>query len=226
MKSTHFTPATLEFLTELQENNNREWFNTHKERYEEKVRGPALDFIADFGPGLKSLSRHFLAIPKKSGGSMMRPYRDTRFSKDKTPYKTNIGIQFRHERGKDVHAPGYYLHIEPDSFFLGVGIWRPDGTALKGIREAIDENQKKWLTLKNGGFTQIFELSGSSLKTQPRGYPKDHLQIQWLRFKDFIVSKNFHDEELQSGKCFDTAYDVYYQMADFIFYLRKAIKQL
>jgi len=92
MKSTHFTPATLEFLTELQESNNREWLKAHKERYEEMVRGPALDFIADFGPGLKSLSKHFLAIPKKSSGSMMRPYRDTRFSKDKTPYKTNISM--------------------------------------------------------------------------------------------------------------------------------------
>ena len=77
------------------------------------MRSPALDFITDMGDAIESLSSHFLAIPKKVGGSMMRPYRDVRFSKDKRPFKTNVGIQFRHFQAKDVHAPGFYLHIEP-----------------------------------------------------------------------------------------------------------------
>ena len=224
MKSTHFTPATLEFLVELQENNNREWFNAHKERYEETVRGPALDFIADFGPRLKSLSKHFLAIPKKSGGSMMRPYRDTRFSKDKTPYKTNIGIQFRHERGKDVHAPGYYLHIEPDSFFLGVGIWHPDGTALKCIREAIDEHQKKWLALNKGKFTQIFELSGDSLKTQPRGYPKDHPLIEDLKRKDFIAIHALDPNAIYSSRFLEDCIKKFSSADAFMKFLCRALE--
>ena len=111
-KFTGFPPGTLRFLRELERNNDREWFAVNKPRYEALVREPALDFIATMGPKLLSISDHFVALPKKTGGSLMRVYRDTRFGKDKTPYKTNIGIQFRHEVAKDIHAPGYYLHID------------------------------------------------------------------------------------------------------------------
>ncbi|MCW8921644.1 MAG: TIGR02453 family protein, partial [Sedimenticola sp.] len=94
-----FPDGTLPFLAELKANNNKAWFNDNKARYEALVREPALAFIESVGPGLAEISLHFRAIPKKVGGSLMRVYRDTRFAKDKTPYKTNIGIQFRHELG-------------------------------------------------------------------------------------------------------------------------------
>ena len=110
-----FTPATVKFLAELSDNNNRDWFNENKTRYEEEVLDVALRFIQSMQDPLADFAPHFTAIPKRMGGSLMRVYRDTRFSKDKTPYKTNIGIQFRHVLGKDVHAPGFYVHIEPGS---------------------------------------------------------------------------------------------------------------
>jgi len=132
--SRYFSKATFSFLGELSRNNNREWFHDNKQRYEEAVRGPALAFIEDIAPELQLIAPRFLAVPKKVGGSLMRVHRDIRFGKDKTPYKTNIGIQFRHEAGKDVHAPGYYLHIAPQECFFGAGIWRPDSTALGQIR--------------------------------------------------------------------------------------------
>ena len=116
-----FGSDTINFLKQLAENNNRDWFAENKSRYERCVVDPAFQFISSMGNELDSLSSHFEAVPKKQGGSLMRVYRDTRFGKDKTPYKTNIGIQFRHEAGKDVHAPGYYMHIEPDNVFVGVG---------------------------------------------------------------------------------------------------------
>ena len=127
MRSSLVAAESLEFLHELSLNNDRDWWAENKDRYEAVVREPALDFITAMGPEIARISEHYTAIPSKVGGSMMRPYRDTRFSKDKTPFKTNIGIQFRHERAKDVHAPGFYLHIDNTGCFLAAGAWRPEG---------------------------------------------------------------------------------------------------
>ena len=126
-----FEPATLRFLEELEDNNNRPWFNENKSRYEVDVLDVALRFIQSMQDPLHEIAPHFVAQPTRMGGSLMRVYRDTRFSKNKTPYKTNIGIQFRHERARDVHSPGYYLHIEPNDVFLGAGMWRPDTEPLR-----------------------------------------------------------------------------------------------
>ena len=120
-----FTPETIAFLNELSKNNNREWFKANKSRYEELVLDVALRFIQSMQDPLAEIAPNFIAQPTRVGGSLMRVYRDTRFSKNKTPYKTNVGIQFRHERAKDVHSPGYYVHIATDEVFIGVGMWRP-----------------------------------------------------------------------------------------------------
>ena len=108
-----FSPALFAFLRELKDHNDRAWFNANKARYEEEIKEPALAFIEDFGYRLPEVAPHLTADKR----SLFRIYRDTRFSKDKTPYKTHVGIQFRHERNRDVHAPGFYLHLEPDSVF-------------------------------------------------------------------------------------------------------------
>ena len=187
-----FTPATFEFLTELAANNNRDWFAVNKPRYEAWVLEPALDFISAMGPRLERVTPHFTAIPKRVGGSLMRVYRDTRFSRDKTPYKTNIGIQFRHELGKDVHAPGFYVHIDPGSCFLGVGMWHPASGPLGMIRDRIVEDPDAWLAARDDrGFRRRFELSGDSLKRAPRGYPPEHPYVEDLKRKDFIAVAEF-----------------------------------
>lgn len=196
MHAAYFTNATFEFLSQLSHNNDRDWFNDNKPRYEECVRGPALAFIEDIAPELQLIAPRFLSIPKKVGGSLMRVYRDTRFAKDKTPYKTNIGIQFRHEAGKNVHAPGYYLHIAPQECFFGAGIWRPDSTALGNIREAIRDKSEKWQSARNAAdFMLHYELGGESLKNAPRGFAKDHPLLEDLKRKDFIAIEHF-DREL------------------------------
>ncbi len=187
-----FSDETLRFLTELSSNNNRDWFKEHKPRYEEHVLDPALRFIVAMQDPLEEIAPHFAAIPKRMGGSLMRIYRDTRFSKDKTPYKTNIGIQFRHELGKDVHAPGYYVHIEPEQVFVGAGMWRPHSEPLKKIRERIAENERSWIaTVKDRGFRRHFELGGESLTRPPRGFSKEHPLIDDIKRKDFIAVKSF-----------------------------------
>ncbi|NVJ68100.1 MAG: DUF2461 domain-containing protein [Gammaproteobacteria bacterium] len=192
-----FNRNTIAFLENLKLNNNRDWFNEHKEEYESFVRTPALRFIEAFQPELKKLSPYFLAIPKKVGGSMMRPYRDTRFSKDKTPYKTNVGIQFRHQFGKDVHAPGFYLHIATDEAFVGAGMWHPESKALKNIRELIDEAPAAWKKVKtNKSLFSEFEMVGESLTNPPRGFAKDHPNIEDLKRKDFMVIAPLSKKEL------------------------------
>ncbi len=209
----YFTTEGMSFLDELTQNNNRDWFLENKPRYENLIRTPALNFIDDMENDLTHLSPHFLAISKKVGGSLMRVHRDVRFSKDKTPYKTNIGIQFRHEMGKDVHAPGFYVHIEPGDCFIGVGIWRPDSLALGKIRDAIIEREPFWLSaIKDKRFKKNFELSGESLKNGPRGYDKEHPLIDDLKRKDFIAISDVDDKTVLSKnfkthviKCFTDA---------------------
>lgn len=183
-----FTQATFKFLEALAVNNERTWFEAHKQEYEDFVRTPALDFIGRMSDEMPAISRHFLAQPKKVGGSLMRVYRDTRFSRDKTPYKTNIGIQFRHELGKDVHAPGYYLHIAPEKCFLAVGLWRPESGALFRIREAIAQNDEEWLAARDDrDFRSSFTLEGDALVNAPRGFARDHPLVADLKRKDFIA---------------------------------------
>lgn len=192
-----FTEALLDFLTELKNNNNKEWFTGNKECYERQVRTPALNFINAFQSELHKISPHFLAIAKKTGGSLMRPYRDTRFSKDKTPYKTNLGIQFRHQMGKDVHAPGFYFHISPDDVFIGSGMWHPEPSALKNIRTLIDEAPSAWKKIRhNKVMLKDFEFVGESLVNPPRGFSKDHPDIEDLKRKDFIVVASLSKDQL------------------------------
>jgi uncharacterized protein (TIGR02453 family) len=202
MPNPYFTKQTFTFLSSLAENNTREWFEEHKQDYENLVREPALDFISDMGEEMPAISKHFRALPKKVGGSLMRVQRDTRFSPDKTPYKTNVGIHFRHEVGKDVHAPGYYVHIEPGECFVGIGLWRPDADTLFKIREAIVKNGDAWVKARDDkAFSKYFSLEGDALANAPRGFAKDHPLVEDLKRKDFIglaalskadvTSKNF-----------------------------------
>ena len=205
MAERYFTRESFTFLKALVTNNNSEWFAAHKQDYEVTIRTPALAFISAMANDLSLISPHFLAVPKKVGGSLMRVYRDVRFGKDKRPYKTNIGIQFRHEVAKDVHAPGYYVHIDPDRCFVGVGIWRPDSSALGKIRDAIVAKGQAWRAASGDkAFRKYFVLDGESLTNPPRGYAKDHPLISDLKRKDFIavaplaekivISENFRNK--------------------------------
>ena len=187
----HFKPEALAFLGELSANNNREWFAANKQRYEEQVLDEALRFIQAMHDPLKKIAPRFVAVPKRLGGSLMRVYRDTRFSRNKTPYKTNIGIQFRHEKAKDVHAPGFYVHIAPDEVFLGAGMWHPDPEALAGVRKRIVAKQAEWIRARDDRrFRARFALAGDSLSRPPKGFSGDHPLIDDLRRKDFIAVRN------------------------------------
>jgi uncharacterized protein (TIGR02453 family) len=196
-KPTVFGPELFSFLEDLRANNNREWFAANKHRYEEQLLEPALDFIEAFAPRLERISPHFRADARPSGGSLFRIYRDTRFSNDKSPYKTNLGIHFRHERAKDAHAPGYYLHIGPGEVFGGGGIWHPGTEAATRIREAILADSERWRrATRVGAFAKRFELGGDTLKRVPPWADAEHPFAVDLKRKDFFGSARLSESEV------------------------------
>ena len=201
----YFTPELFTFLRQLKRNNNRDWFNKNKERYVEDVQQPALDFVASVAPGLRKISPNFVADPRPVGGSMFRIYRDTRFSKDKTPYKTHVGISFGHRTGKDVHSPGFYLHLEPGEVFLGAGIWHPDTKSATAIRQAIVDRPAAWKKAAHAtAFTKAFRLSSESLVRAPRGFDPEHPLVDDLRRKDFIAIRQLDEKSATSARFGDT----------------------
>jgi uncharacterized protein (TIGR02453 family) len=192
-----FGPGLFSFLSDLRANNNREWFQANRRRYEEQLLEPALAFINAFAPRLEKISPHFLADARPSGGSLFRIYRDTRFSKDKTPYKTNLGIHFRHELSKDAHAPGYYLHIGPGEVFAGGGIWHPATEAATAIREAIVAEPERWRSAtRTGAFSKRLQLGGDSLKRVPSWADPEHLLADDLKRKDFFGSTRLDESDV------------------------------
>jgi uncharacterized protein (TIGR02453 family) len=191
-----FSPRSISFLKELKTHNNRDWFAENKPRYEQDVLEPALEFVRQMQPRLAKHSRYLTAEAKRMGGAIMRIYRDTRFSNDKTPYKTNVGIHFRHSVGGDVHAPGLYVHLEPNACFLAAGIWMPSAEPLSMIRNAIVEESSEWLKVKkNKKFAARFLLEGDSLKKAPRGFDINHPCIDDLRRKSFAGIAKVDDKE-------------------------------
>jgi len=225
VRSRYFSRETFDFLSALTANNNRDWFLENKTVYEETVRIPALNFISDISGDLAIISPHFLALPKMVGGSLMRVNRDIRFSKDKRPYKTNIGIQFRHETGRDVHAPGFYLHIEKNDCFIGVGIWRPDSATLGKIRDSIVEKSDVWIAARdNHYFRDRFTLEGDALINAPRGYAKDHPLISDLKRKDFIATSNLSEDSVVSSRFLPQVVEQFAQATPLMRFLCRALE--
>lgn len=184
----HFGPELFRFLRDLAANNDRDWFESERVRFESDARQPALRFITDFGPLLVKVSPHFRADPRPQGGSLFRLHRDIRFAKDKSPYKTHLGLHFRHEKGKDAHTPGYYLHLEPGACFMGLGLWHPDGPTLARLREAVVADPAAWRKAVGGKrFTATFTVEGEMLARVPRGYDAAHPLADVLRLKDYTA---------------------------------------
>jgi uncharacterized protein (TIGR02453 family) len=194
-----FTADLFGFLKDLKRHNDRAWFAKNKERYLDAVQEPALEFVRAFGPSLAKISPQFVADDRPVGGSLFRIYRDVRFSKDKSPYKTHVGISFRHRHGKDVHTPGYYLHLEPGQVFTAAGIWHPDRETLGRIRSAIVDKPQQWKkATQDRTFTATYRLSGDTLKRAPAGFDPDHPLIEDLKWKDYVASAMFDEKTVTS----------------------------
>lgn len=220
-----FGAPTFKFLEELADNNERPWFLENKTRYEFDVQGVALDYIVAMGPKLAKISEHFVATPQKVGGSLMRVYKDSRFSRGQPPYKTNIGIQFRHEMGKDVHAPGFYVHIEPGECFIGAGMWHPDPVALGKIRQRILDKPNEWKKVRdNKAFRERWTLSSAdNLKSVPRGIAADHPLIEDLRRKSFIGGNDLSNTDVVTAGFVDMSTEYFKAAAPLMSFLCAAL---
>ena len=191
----YFTPELFRFLTRLKRNNNRDWFLAHKDEYESCVRQPALRFITDFAAPLYEITPYLVADPRPSRGSLFRIYRDTRFSNDKRPYKTHLAMRFSH-RGKDVHSPGFYLHLETGKSFAACGLWHPEQPTLLKVRDAIVSRPEEWRAVRK----LLNWDDASKLSRPPRGYPCDHEFVDDLKLRDLGTAIDLSDAQVCSPK--------------------------
>ncbi len=218
-KGIYFDLELFHFLRELKQNNNRDWFQANKQRYETKLKQPMLQFIADFAPELKKIHPRFVADPKPSGGSMFRIYRDIRFSEDKSPYKTQVSAHFQHHRsGKDVHVPGFYLHLEPGMCFGAAGIWHPDARTLIMIRKAIVNRLQDWQKVR-----KKIQLEGDRLVRPPKGFSADHPAIEDLKHKDFVSSVYFEEGRVCGPNFMSDVVTGYKRILPLVEFLTKAV---
>jgi uncharacterized protein (TIGR02453 family) len=198
--AAHFTPDLFTFLRDLKRHNTREWFAANKDRYVASVEAPMLRFIADVGQRLPAISRQFMADARRSGGSMYRIYRDTRFSADKSPYKTWAAAHFRHRDGaKGVTVPGFYIHLGPGECWAGGGIYHPDMPTLTRIREHIVADPKAWAAVRRTGL----EIEGDALRRAPAGFDPAHKFVEDLRRKDFYAGVAFTERQATSSGFLD-----------------------
>jgi uncharacterized protein (TIGR02453 family) len=214
----------LKFLKDIKKNNNRDWFEKNKQRYLdvkdffEGFVGKTLDEVIKFDKSMASLE------PKKM---TFRIYRDVRFSKDKRPYKTNMGASFS-AAGKGMGIPGYYLHIEPgNKSFIAAGLFMPEPEKLAKVRQEIDYNSDRLTKImKDKKFRKYYSdfWDGDALKTAPKGYAKDHPHLKWLKLKSFIVEHNFTDKQVLDKKFYKTFADAAKASKPLDDFLREAIE--
>lgn len=214
---------TFDFLKQVKTNNNREWFQAHKDLHD-TARENVLAFTADVITGLTKID---LAIPSDLNPKdcVMRIYRDVRFSKDKTPYKTNFGTGIS-PNGKNFNGPGYYLHLSPEQSFIAGGCWMPPANQLKAIRQEIDYNSSDFQSILDDQlFKHYFDNLDreGALKTAPKGYPADHPSIEVLKLKSFTASTEITIEELLHPDAVKRVLERFEALHSFIVFLRNAI---
>lgn len=216
-------PATFNFLEELEANNNREWFTRHKAEYE-AARFNVYDFVGEVIKGLAAIDNTVPASlqPKDC---VMRIYRDIRFSKDKTPYKTNFGAGIS-AHGKNFNGPGYYLHISASECFVAGGCWMPEADQLKLIRQEIDYNGSDFRSIvESESFKKYFSGLDTEavLKTAPKGYPADHPDIGYLKLKSFTASHLLQPADLSGPDALKNVLNGFSEIQPLIVFLRNAL---
>lgn len=214
-QSIQIPASSLEFLKTLQQNNNREWFNAHKDAFIEQQT--AIEIFAD--SLLSKLNKHDLIETPSGKKSLQRIYRDTRFSKEKIPYKTNWSGSF--SRATKQLRGGYYFHIEPGNSFVGGGFWGPNPEDLKRVRDDISFDPTPLRNiLSSKPFVDTFgTLHGEQVKTSPKGFDVNHEAIDLLRYKQFLVLKRFSDQEVLGPDFLDEADQTFKNMRPFFDYM-------
>ena len=213
-------PDTVRFIERLSENNNKPWFDAHRDEY--------VAAKADFERFVELLMGQLVEIEpalseQKAKDSIFRIFRDVRFSKDKTPYKGHFGV-YLSRGGRKYPGAGYYLHIEPGGkSFIGGGLWMPEPSLLKAVRQEIDYNFEEFENIINEkNFRKLFSnIEGERLKTLPQGYGAENRAIEYLKMKSFTAGQNLEDKELTSRGFRKKAVDVFTIMKPFVDFLNR-----
>ncbi len=223
--ATYFSDASFKFLRGLARNNSREWFQAHKADYEAHVRGPFQRLLVDLQPALTVVSAHYRAEPKTVGGSLFRIHRDTRFANDKTPYKSWQGARLFHERGRQIEAPSFYLHLQPGGCFVATGLWHPQPDTLRRLRHFLLDNPAGWKIAAHGAkFRNRFDLDDSEMLTRmPRGFPADFEFADDLRRKNFVALRAIDDAVMTGPRLLKTLATDLAGLAPFTDYLCAAL---
>lgn len=219
MASRHFSPALFSFFRDLKAHNTREWFADNKARFARDVEAPLQQFITDLAPRLRRVSPRFRADPRRVGGSMFRLHRDTRFSHDKTPYKTAVAARFVHDAKDRESVPGFYLHLSPGRSVGGGGIYHPDPKSLHRIRETIAGAPKDW---RDVGRLDL-GVEGESLKRVPVGFDKDHPLAEDLKRKDHYAMATFSARQVTASDFLDAYVAECERVAPLVRFLTRAL---
>ncbi len=215
--------AVLQFLTGLKENNTKEWFNDHRKQYDEAKE--QMLFLTDIL--IQEIRRFDEDIPVLSAKDcLFRIFRDVRFSKDKSPYKTNMG-SFIAAGGRKSEFGGYYIHLEPGTSFVGGGVWCPEADVLRAIRQEIYESPDNFKeVLYDEDFKQYFtEIMGEKLKTVPKGFDKEFADIDLLRYKSYAFGNSVSDEKVLGEDFVEDAIDMFRQLSHMNRFLNDAIRK-
>jgi uncharacterized protein (TIGR02453 family) len=184
MHNSAFTNKTLSFLRSLKRNNDRDWFHARREQYEAHVRAPMVAIIERLADDFRTVAPEFAADPKSS---LFRPFRDTRFSENKAPLKTNIAARFPHRVLGRMNGAGLYFEVSPGWVWIGGGIWAPETPQLQAIREHVAEHHRELTRIVTASaFKKVGGLKGDCLTRVPRGFPKDHPAAPFLVFRQFM----------------------------------------
>jgi uncharacterized protein (TIGR02453 family) len=214
----HFSPELFDFLKRLKRNNRRPWFEKHRDEYEALILRPAVRFIEDFAAPLYQISPYLVADARPYRGSLFRIYRDTRFSHDKRPYKWHTAMQFSHP-GKDVHSPGFYLHLEPGSCFAAAGLWHPDPRTLLKVRTAMVSQADAWRDVQ----PLVNWDDACKLTRPPRGFPPNHELVEDMKLRDIGSSVEFTEKQICSPRFLQTFAATCKKMAPLAEFLSKAV---
>ncbi len=217
----HFSPAFFKFFRDLKRHNDREWFAAERARYTADVEAPMMQFITDVAPRLRAISRAFVANPRRTGGSMFRIYRDTRFSPDKSPFKLHMAARFAHEARKASadNAPGFYLHLGPGESYGGGGVYHLETPAMTRIREHIVSRPKSWAQVLASGV----EIEGDRLKRPPAGFDPSHKFVEDLKRKDLYSLREFTEADVVASDFLDRFTRACEQAAPLVEFLTKSL---
>ena len=217
-----FGPEALKFLRALKRNNRRDWFQPRKDDYERLVRTPMVAIVERLAGDMRAMAPEIVVDPKRA---VFRIYRDTRFSSDKTPYKTHIAASFPWRGAARHQGAGLYFHVSPTEVWIGGGLYAPETAQLQAVREHLAANLRRWTTIvESGSFKRIVgTVEGEKLQRVPRGFPRDHEAAQWLRFRQFLAGRDVKPTLVTTSRFYPAIVETFRVVAPLIRFLNEPL---